>query len=63
MNKLYYIAFTEYDMNHAGLVFKSYEDAYDFGRQYLKEQASDESWDNYVNAGFFEVGEVTIYGE
>ena len=62
MDKLYYIAFTEYDMNHEGLVFKSHTDAYEFGEKQFNDMSDGrESWDDYVNAGYFEVKEVQVY--
>lgn len=61
--KYYYIRYTEYDMNHEGMIFRKYSDAFKFGKKQFEDSTDGESWDDYVNAGFFEVDEATIYGE
>lgn len=60
--KFYYISFSEYDLGQEGVIFKSHSDALKFGEEQF-EKSVDESWDDYVNAGFFEVDEVTIYND
>ena len=59
--KFYYISQSEYDLGQDGLIFRKYSDAFKFGKKQFENCTNGESWDDYVNAGFFEVDEAAIY--
>lgn len=58
---MYYISFSEYDLNHEGMLFKEKSHAAEFASIQLEAIGAEETFEEYDDQGLISIKEAAVY--